>query len=211
MPRTPKRVIYRDKLGSRRLQAEFQHLSRQMLLGALPQVSELEMVGDNVFRWRFCLSDFDGSTPGGRDLNADLAILQRRHGRRKILMEVIFPDTYPRRPFALRIVRPRMAWYTGHVTAGGTVCLEALSQSGSRGAWQQSYDVEAILQQVISNMTTCERVRIRTPTGPGGMSGPLRLDLDGKWSGLSPMAEYSEAEARAALGRTEATHLRIGW
>ena len=30
------------------------------------------------------------------------------------------------------------------------------------------------MTQAIANMTSCERVYIRTPTGPGGMSGPLR-------------------------------------
>ena len=40
-----------------------------------------------------------------------------------------------------------------------------------------------------------------------------RVDLDLRWHRhvRSPMAEYSEAEARAALARTEATHLRHGW
>ena len=28
--------------------------------------------------------------------------------------------------------------------------------------------------QAIANMTSCEHVYVRTPTGPGGMSGPLR-------------------------------------
>lgn len=38
-----------------------------------------------------------------------------------------------------------------------------------------------------------------------------RVDLDGSWSGVSPMSEYSEREARAALERMEATHRRNGW
>ena len=36
----------------------------------------------------------------------------------------------------------------GHVTAGGTVCLEALSQGGSRSAWKTTYDVVSVLQLV---------------------------------------------------------------
>ena len=52
--------------------------------------------------------------PGGRDLNADLAALQRRYGQGKILMEILFPESYPLDAFTLRVVRPRMApWYTG--------------------------------------------------------------------------------------------------
>jgi len=70
-------------------------------------------------RWRFCLSNFDSSTPGGRDLNADLAVLQRKSGCGKLLMEALFPGSrYPEEPPLLRIVRPRMAWYTGALRPG---------------------------------------------------------------------------------------------
>jgi hypothetical protein len=34
----------------------------------------------------------------------------------------------------------------GHVTAGGSICIEALTLSGTSGSWQASYCVEAILQ-----------------------------------------------------------------
>ncbi len=60
------------------------------------------------------MSDFDSSTPGGRDLNADLAVLRRKFGCGEILMEALFPGSrYPQEPPLLRVVRPRIAWYTG--------------------------------------------------------------------------------------------------
>lgn len=52
------------------------------------------------------------------------------------------------------------------------------------------------LQVVVVNMVHAERVYINTATGPGGMAGPLRVDL------ARGNSEYSEGEARAAYSRT---------
>lgn len=35
--------------------------------------------------------------------------------------------------------------YTGHVTIGGSICIEALTLSGGPGQWQPSYCVESIM------------------------------------------------------------------
>ena len=35
--------------------------------------------------------------------------------------------------------------YTGHVTIGGAICIEALTLSGGPGQWQPSYCVESIM------------------------------------------------------------------
>ena len=59
----------------------------------------------------------------------------------------------------------------------------------------------------------CEVYWVQTMTGPGGMAGPLRVDLEGKWS-RSPNAvlqEYSPHEAQAAFDRTASNHRRTGW
>ena len=61
--------------------------------------------------------------PGGRNLNSDLAALQRGYGQGKIIMEILFPDSYPVDPFTLRVVRPRMTWYTGAAPAGDLTIL----------------------------------------------------------------------------------------
>eukprot|EP00854_Cymbomonas_tetramitiformis_P000871 gene871-1364_t len=74
-------------------------------------------------------------------------------------------------------LRREAVWYTGHVTAGGSVCIEALTLSRSKGAWQPDFSFEGIMNTVCMNMLDEERVKIETATGPGGMSGPLRIDL----------------------------------
>ena len=43
--------------------------------------------------------------------------------------------------------------------------------------WQPTMTVEGILQLVMYNMIFCESVFVTTATGPGGMAGPLRIDL----------------------------------
>ena len=46
---------------------------------------------DRVDIWRWQASGFDDDVPGGRNLNADLRELGRRHGQTFILMEATFP------------------------------------------------------------------------------------------------------------------------
>lgn len=43
-------------------------------------------------------------------------------------------------------------WYTGHVTAGGSICIAALTLSGNVNSWTPDYSVESILNVVLANM-----------------------------------------------------------
>lgn len=102
---------------------------------------------------------------------------------------------------------------TGHVTAGGSICIEALVNTGSPNGWQPSYTFESIISLVICNMVDCETAVVKTLSGPGGVSGPLRVDLVGQFHGgpQSVMREYGEAEAQAAYSRMVDNHKRLGW
>jgi len=42
--------------------------------------------------------------------------------------------------------------YTGHVTAGGSICLEALTQSGTAGSWKPDFSVESLMNVIVINM-----------------------------------------------------------
>lgn len=50
----------------------------QVESGQLSQVHDLQLVNDNVHKWRFKLKDFDDDVPGGKQLNKDLQDLQRK-------------------------------------------------------------------------------------------------------------------------------------
>ncbi|KAK9832429.1 hypothetical protein WJX74_009995 [Apatococcus lobatus] len=196
--------------GARRIQAEFKHVKQQIDAGQLPQIFGIFMVSDDLYKWRFKLKNFDNDCQPGRDLNADLAQLFRKKGQNHLVMEIQFPQSYPSDPFFLRVISPRCVWYTGHVTAGGSVCIEALTQSGSMGSWSSQYNVESMLMVVLNNMLHCESYYVKTASGPGGQSGPLRIDLNGAYH-HDVMAEYTEAEARSAFSRMQSHHKANGW
>eukprot|EP00195_Chlamydomonas_chlamydogama_P008603 CAMPEP_0202891176 /NCGR_PEP_ID=MMETSP1392-20130828/1308_1 /ASSEMBLY_ACC=CAM_ASM_000868 /TAXON_ID=225041 /ORGANISM="Chlamydomonas chlamydogama, Strain SAG 11-48b" /LENGTH=906 /DNA_ID=CAMNT_0049574859 /DNA_START=9 /DNA_END=2729 /DNA_ORIENTATION=+ len=198
--------------GPRRITKELRHLQEQISAGAHPQISHLDIHQDRLNIWRFHLSNFDEDTAGGKQLNLDLKQLERRHGQGHILMEIAFPEDYPTQPFFLRVVRPRCCWYTGHVTAGGSICIESLVLTGTSTGWQPDFTVESILSMVLVNMIDCDVASIRTLSGPGGTTGPLRIDLEGRWHGPSNvMRDYSEAEAKAAFSRMVQNHAATGW
>ena len=61
-----------------------------------------------------------------------MQILAALHNQDHILMECSFPADYPNKPFFLRIVSPRMCWYTGtllhqHSADHGCSCLQTWS------------------------------------------------------------------------------------
>ncbi|KAJ1619101.1 hypothetical protein T492DRAFT_1088117 [Pavlovales sp. CCMP2436] len=195
--------------GVKRVMGEFTALRELVRKKEVP-LSTLELVGDDAMRWEFTIANFDTALKGGRNLNADLVALKRQHGVGHVQMELRFPRDYPTSPFALRVVLPRMRWYTGHVTAGGSVCMEILTTSGTDNSWRSTFTVEGVLLVALVNMLDCESTIVKTATGPGGRSGPLRVDLKSEF-GHSPITPYAEAEASAAFSRMLAHHKRNGW
>ncbi len=129
------------------------------------------------------MSNFDESVPGGRNINADLAALHRLYGVGKILMEVIFPGScYPSKPFLLRVVRPRMAWYTGasclaartHIGFLVVNSLELLHPGQGRGSKQYQpgrfWHLKAEQQS-----RSRHGGRLSVPRGPLPWQQPMRL------------------------------------
>ena len=58
-----------------------------------------------------------------------------------------------------------------------------LSSGGLHELWCRISIIEhlMLLVPLVRRRLDCERVVIRTASGPGGTSGPLRLDLDGQF------------------------------
>jgi ubiquitin-conjugating enzyme E2 Q len=119
---------------------------------------------DNLCRWHVELFGFDTDT----QLCEDLAMYEEIKGRNNILVEVLFPPDYPnsppflryvscfpicllsrsltrpsrfRSPLLRRIVEPRFHQYTGHVTIGGSLCIEDLTRTG----WNSENDLSTFL------------------------------------------------------------------
>merc|ERR1719379_2781174 len=97
-------------------------------------------------------------------------------------MDVAFPPDFPFSPPFIRILRPRFQFHTGHVTVGGSICMELLTPAG----WLPSYSLENVFVQIRSEMT----------------EGGGRVDFQ------QGDRDYPEAEARDAFQRVARQH---GW
>jgi len=129
---------------------------------------------ENLYYWIVKLK-FDG------DLGRDLQNAQTKFGIDYVELEMRFSEHYPYRPPFVRVVRPRFKFHTGHVTVGGSICMELLTNSG----WKSTNDIESILIQIRAEM----------------QGGNARLELGNT-------GQYSESEAWDAFNRAARTH---GW
>eukprot|EP01123_Difflugia_compressa_P012163 TRINITY_DN510_c0_g1_i1.p1 TRINITY_DN510_c0_g1~~TRINITY_DN510_c0_g1_i1.p1 ORF type:complete len:414 (+),score=105.93 TRINITY_DN510_c0_g1_i1:1315-2556(+) len=129
---------------------------------------------ENLYHWLVKLR-FDGQ------LGRDLQEAQKKFGIEAVELEMRFSESYPFKPPFVRVVRPRFQFLTGHVTIGGSICMELLTNSG----WRSTNDIESILIQIRAEM----------------QEGNARLDL-------SNTSQYSESEAWDAFYRAARNH---GW
>ncbi|KAJ5538026.1 hypothetical protein N7494_007505 [Penicillium frequentans] len=101
-----------------------------------------------VYQWIVELHSFDSALPLAQDLKA--ARLN------SVVLELRFPNDFPMNPPFARVIRPRFLEFAagggGHVTAGGAICMELLSNSG----WSPVTSIESVLLQVRLALSTTE-------------------------------------------------------
>jgi len=122
---------------------------------------------ENLYHWEVKLSGFTGEI--GDDL---------KHGLGYVELEMRFSKDYPFQPPFVRVVQPRFRFQTGHVTVGGSICMELLTNTG----WRSTNDIESIL------------IQIRAEIQEGG----ARLE--------GGSGAYSESEAWQAFYRAAKNH-----
>eukprot|EP01102_Stenamoeba_stenopodia_P013453 TRINITY_DN436_c0_g1_i1.p1 TRINITY_DN436_c0_g1~~TRINITY_DN436_c0_g1_i1.p1 ORF type:complete len:218 (-),score=52.92 TRINITY_DN436_c0_g1_i1:111-764(-) len=83
-------------------------------------------VNDNLYKWHVKFKEF----PEGTTIARDMQFLNEQTGKDHLLLEIIFSKKYPESPPFMRVVYPRLLQYTGHVTIGGSICVETLTKSG---------------------------------------------------------------------------------
>lgn len=95
---------------------------------------------NNVYQWIVELHSFESHLPLAKDMKSK--------GIKSVVMEIRFGKNYPMSPPFVRVIRPRflsfMAGGGGHVTAGGALCMELLTNSG----WSAVSNIESVLLQV---------------------------------------------------------------
>lgn len=137
--------------------------------------------GSNMYVWLIYVDTkyFDLSAELKRDFEKYRKTCKRPA---EIVFESRFDANYPRTPPFLRVVSPRFAFHTGHITIGGSICTESLTRQG----WTPTRTLESVLVEVISNM----------------MVGNARLD------GRQMAYDYTLGEAQEAFNRVSRQH---GW
>jgi len=132
----------------------------------------------NLYHWEVRLFDFDSPLAG------DLEQYKRQSGKNYITLHLRFSGDYPFKPPFVRVVEPVFRFHTGHVTLGGAICMQLLTNSG----WKPFNDIEQIVVQI--------RAEIGSP------DGGARLDFG------QASSAYNENEAWTAFYRAAGTH---GW
>ncbi|KAF5001474.1 hypothetical protein FDECE_10937 [Fusarium decemcellulare] len=135
---------------------------------------------DNLFHWIVELHSFDKNLPLAQDM--------MRAGCSSIVLELRFGASYPISPPFVRVVRPRFLPFAqgggGHVTAGGAICSELLTNSG----WSPALSLEKVFIEVRTNL--CD------------IDPPARLDS----SSNREVIDYNILEAVEAFRRAATTH-----
>ncbi|RVD89941.1 uncharacterized protein DFL_000927 [Arthrobotrys flagrans] len=173
---------YASTLATKRINQELRALVK------IQESHDLEELGwyinrdviDNVYQWIVEFHSFDPTLQLAKDMI--------KHKVNSIVMEVRFGKDFPMTPPFFRIIRPRFLPFQrgggGHVTAGGALCMELLTNSG----WSAVSSLESVFLQI--RLALCS-------TEPH----PARLEAGGNSS-------YSSHEAKDAFIRACRTH---GW
>ncbi|KAI9060756.1 hypothetical protein FKP32DRAFT_1613420 [Trametes sanguinea] len=168
-----------SRMASTALQRELQAMLKEQ--NAAKSLKELgwylseEFIGDNLYQWIVELHSFDSSLPIAQDL-ANKKV-------NSLVFEIRFPATFPHSPPFFRILKPRFLPFIqgggGHVTGGGSMCMDLLTADG----WLPSYSISAILLQIKLAISNLE---------------PRPARLAQNWSTAYGMYEALEGYKRAA-------------
>ena len=135
--------------------------------------------GSNMYIWDIRVDVNKFEVP--RELKKDFEDYGKRYDRpQEMMFEMRFDSNYPFSPPFLRLIRPRFAFRTGHVTIGGSICMQSITSSG----WIPVRTVESIFIEILFNMA----------------EGGARLDLN------SSGVDYQLAEAQEAFTRVARQH-----
>ncbi|KAF9788386.1 hypothetical protein BJ322DRAFT_1002310 [Thelephora terrestris] len=124
----------------RELNAMLKEQERAKSLGELGWYIPPEFIEDNLYQWIVELHSFDKDLPIAKDL--------AQKNVNSLVFEIRFPPSFPHSPPFFRILKPRFLPFIqgggGHVTGGGSICMDLLTTDG----WLPSYSIPAVLLQI---------------------------------------------------------------
>ena len=111
----------------------------------------------NVYQWIVEFHSFEAHLPIAKDM--------KERGLKSVVMEIRFGKDFPMSPPFVRVIRPRFKTFLqgggGHVTAGGALCMELLTNSG----WSAVQPLDKVLMQVRVAITSTEPQPARLEKG----------------------------------------------
>ncbi|KAK7182638.1 hypothetical protein DPSP01_011464 [Paraphaeosphaeria sporulosa] len=103
---------------------------------------------ENMYQWIVELHSFDPELPLAQDM--------KKRGITSVVLEMRFGKDYPMSPPFVRVIKPRFLGFNqgggGHVTAGGALCMELLTNNG----WSAVSTIESVLLQVRMAMSSVD-------------------------------------------------------
>lgn len=120
-------------IHNKRLMREYQMIMKQEpdKLGFKVELAE----ETNLSRWMILITN-----PENDKLMKQMVKL----GIKAIEIEITFKDTYPIAPPFIRVVYPHFKFRSGHITVGGSLCMEMLTNQG----WSPTFNVENVITQI---------------------------------------------------------------
>jgi len=122
-----------SKAYSKRLMMEYKKLIKSNIaeLGFTMKLAE----EDNLRKWQLFIHNVDNCKLASQMANLNIPYIE---------MEFTFPEGYPIEPPFIRIIHPHFKSLTGHITIGGSICMEAISKNG----WIPTTSVESLITQI---------------------------------------------------------------
>lgn len=135
---------------------------------------QFEINEENMLLWKVFITKIDEESELYKDM--------KKLNIKNIEMEIRFDTQYPIKPPFVRIVSPIFKYRTGHITLGGSICMELLTNQG----WSPAYSIENLMIHIKSLILEGE-----------GQIDPKKLNI-----------EYSYEESQTAFRRMLLSH---GW
>lgn len=111
-----------------------------------------------MYQWIVELHTFESTLPLAQDM--------KKQGITSIVLELRFSKDYPYSPPFVRVIRPRFLPFMhgggGHVTGGGAMCMELLTNTG----WSAASSLESVLLHIRLALSNLQPQPARLLSGP---------------------------------------------
>ena len=127
-----------SSLRNKRLMREYKMLYNQ---DSKERGFRFELIDESKLDlWKIYLqrSDFDGNPTIQNDM--------KKYNINEVEIEFRFNENYPVQPPFVRIVSPRFIYRTGHITLGGSICMELLTNQG----WDMTTSISTVITYIKS-------------------------------------------------------------